>query len=76
MFQSVNDVIASFGAQKYICNNNVATVVYLGTALQKPILVEGVTRSALGDAFQVESHGFIQFKGKTVEVEVFSVSVG
>src|SRR6266550_2908473 len=41
MFQSVNDVIAGFGAQKYICNNNVATVVYLGTALQKPILVEG-----------------------------------
>jgi MoxR-like ATPase len=41
MFQSVNGVIAGFGAQKYICNNNVATVVYLGTALQKPILVEG-----------------------------------
>src|ERR1700754_4535533 len=41
MFQSVNDVIAGFGAQKYICNNNVATVVYLGTALEKPILVEG-----------------------------------
>src|SRR5258705_5142356 len=40
MFQSVNDVIAGFGAQKYVCNNNVATVVYLGTALQKPILVE------------------------------------
>ena len=42
----------------------------------KPILIEGVTRSALGDAFQVESHGLIQFKGKTVEVEVFSVPVG
>src|SRR5260370_42325556 len=41
MFQAVNDVIAGFGAQKYICNNNVATVVYLGTRLQKPILVEG-----------------------------------
>ena len=41
MFQSVDDVIAGFGAQKYICNKNVATVVYLGTTLQKPILVEG-----------------------------------
>ena len=27
-------------------------------------------------AFQIESHGPIQFKGKTVEVEVFSVPVG
>jgi MoxR-like ATPase len=41
MFRSVDEVIAQLGAQKYICNNNVATVVYLGTALQKPILVEG-----------------------------------
>jgi MoxR-like ATPase len=41
MFQSVDDVIAGFGTQKYICNKNVATVVYLGTMLQKPILVEG-----------------------------------
>ena len=44
--------------------------------LGKPILIEGMTRSALGDEFQVESHGLIQFKGKTVEVEVFSVPVG
>src|SRR5438046_9930050 len=41
MFQSVNDVITGFGTQKYICNKNIATVVYLGTMLQKPILVEG-----------------------------------
>ena len=41
--------------------------------LGKPILIEGVTRSALGDAFQVEAQGLIQFKGKTVEVEIFSV---
>ncbi len=41
MFQSVNDVVSEFSAQKYICNKNVATVVYLGTTLQKPILVEG-----------------------------------
>lgn len=41
MFRSVDDVIAGFGAQKYICNKNVATVVYLGASLEKPILVEG-----------------------------------
>jgi MoxR-like ATPase len=37
----VNQVIAGFGAQNYICNKNLATVVYLGICLQKPILVEG-----------------------------------
>src|ERR1700756_1563850 len=41
MFQSVDDVITGLGSQNYICNKNVATVVYLGTTLQKPILVEG-----------------------------------
>src|ERR671911_2280394 len=41
MFQSVNQVIAGFGAQNYICTKNLATVVYLGICLQKPILVEG-----------------------------------
>lgn len=41
MFRSVDDVIASFGTQKYLCNKSVATVVYLGTTMEKPILVEG-----------------------------------
>jgi MoxR-like ATPase len=41
MFGSVDDVISSFGAQQYLCNKSVATVVYLGTTMQKPILVEG-----------------------------------
>jgi MoxR-like ATPase len=41
MFRSVDEVIAGLGEQKYICNKNVATVVYLGTTLEKPILVEG-----------------------------------
>jgi MoxR-like ATPase len=41
MFRSVDEVIAGLGEQKYICNKNVATVVYLGTSLEKPILVEG-----------------------------------
>jgi len=39
----------------------------------KPILIEGVTRAALGDAFKLESHGKVQLKGKTVDVEIFSV---
>jgi MoxR-like ATPase len=41
MFQSIDEVIAGLGTQKYLCNKNVATVVYLGTSLQKPLLVEG-----------------------------------
>src|SRR5437016_14566458 len=41
MFQSVDDVVSGLGRQEYICNKNVATVVYLGNQLQKPILVEG-----------------------------------
>jgi MoxR-like ATPase len=41
MFQSEDQVIAGFGTQNYICNKSLATVVYLGISLQKPILVEG-----------------------------------
>lgn len=41
MFQSVDDVIHRLAGQKYICNRNVATVVYLACAMRKPILVEG-----------------------------------
>lgn len=41
MFQSVDDVIDRLAGQKYICNRNVATVVYLACAMRKPILVEG-----------------------------------
>jgi MoxR-like ATPase len=41
MFQSVDEVISGLGTQKYLCDKHVATVVYLGTSLQKPLLVEG-----------------------------------
>ncbi|MPZ77017.1 MAG: AAA family ATPase [Deltaproteobacteria bacterium] len=41
MFQSVDQVIAGFSSQNYICNKNLATVIYLGISLQKPVLVEG-----------------------------------
>ena len=40
----------------------------------KPILINEVTREALGDSFKIESHGPVQLKGKTIEVEVFSVA--
>ncbi len=41
MFSSIEDVIHRFGEQRYICNRRIATVVYLATHLEKPILVEG-----------------------------------
>jgi len=40
-FPSIEDVIERFAQQQYICNRTIATVVYLATHLQKPILVEG-----------------------------------
>ncbi|MCK6554006.1 MoxR family ATPase [Candidatus Binatia bacterium] len=40
-FQSIEDVVERFGRQRYICNRRIATVVYLASHLQKPILVEG-----------------------------------
>jgi adenylate cyclase len=44
--------------------------------LGEPILIEENTRLALSSEFQVTSHGKVQLKGKTIEVEVFSVPVG
>jgi MoxR-like ATPase len=41
MFTSIEHVISKFTEQRYICNQRIATVVYLATHLRKPILVEG-----------------------------------
>ena len=41
MFRSVDEVIAGLAGERYICNRDVATVVYLACAMPKPILVEG-----------------------------------
>ncbi len=41
MFASIDEVIERFGKHRYICNRRIATVVYLASQLQKPILVEG-----------------------------------
>lgn len=40
-FASIDDVIERFSEQRYICNRRIATVVYLASHLEKPILVEG-----------------------------------
>jgi MoxR-like ATPase len=41
MFDSVEDVQKGLLDQRYICNKNIATVVFLAVKLQKPVLVEG-----------------------------------
>ncbi len=41
MFESVDDVISQLQAQGYICDKNIATVVFLAAQLEKPVLVEG-----------------------------------
>jgi len=41
MFESVDDVIQKLNDQDYICGKDIATVVYLATKLEKPVLVEG-----------------------------------
>ena len=77
-------VIAGFtGTQHRATYTCVGDTVNLAARLEahtkvvgEPILIESATRTALGDAFQVRSHGPMQLKGKTVEVEVFSVSAG
>jgi MoxR-like ATPase len=40
-FASIAEVVERFGQHKYICSRRIATVVYLASHLQKPILVEG-----------------------------------
>jgi hypothetical protein len=39
----------------------------------KPILIDGATQTALSGGIKVEAEGPFQLKGKTVEVQVFSV---
>ena len=41
MFESVEDVIAQLGDQDYLCDKQIATVVFLAQQLDKPVLVEG-----------------------------------
>jgi MoxR-like ATPase len=41
MFKSISDVVKKLEEQKYVCTTDIATVVYLSTKIQKPLLVEG-----------------------------------
>jgi MoxR-like ATPase len=41
MFDSVDNVQKMLGEQDYICGRNIATVVFLASKLEKPVLVEG-----------------------------------
>ena len=41
MFDTVDEVQKRLLDQSYICNKNIATVVFLATKLHKPVLVEG-----------------------------------
>ena len=41
MFESVDDVIGELGSLGYICDKQIATVVFLAQQLSKPVLVEG-----------------------------------
>jgi len=41
MFSSIDEVIERFRQNNYIASRRIATVVYLASALQKPVLVEG-----------------------------------
>ncbi len=41
MFASIDDVTQRFAAQRYICNRRIATVIYLASHLEKPVLIEG-----------------------------------
>lgn len=40
-FTSIDDVVRRFADLQYICSRRIATVVYLTTRLEKPLLVEG-----------------------------------
>jgi MoxR-like ATPase len=41
MFKSKEDVAQQFKKQKYICSDEISTVIYLAEQMQKPVLVEG-----------------------------------
>jgi MoxR-like ATPase len=41
MFSSIDEVIERFTTNNYIASRRIATVIYLASALQKPVLVEG-----------------------------------
>jgi MoxR-like ATPase len=54
MFKNINDVKDALAAQQYIATDEIATVIFLATRLNKPVLVEGpagVGKTELGKAW-------------------------
>src|SRR5713226_8209903 len=41
MFESIEEVVERFAKHDYIASRRIATVIYIASALKKPILVEG-----------------------------------
>jgi len=41
MFSTIEDVIEQFAKFNYIASRRIATVIYLASAMKKPVLVEG-----------------------------------
>ena len=41
VFQSIDEVLRALKRQKYICDRRLATVIYLASQMEKPLLLEG-----------------------------------
>jgi len=41
MFESVDQVLERLGREQYVCDKNIATLVFLAEKLEKPVLIEG-----------------------------------
>ena len=41
MFEGIEDVRERLAEQRYVCDRRLATVVFLATKIDKPMLVEG-----------------------------------
>jgi len=55
--------------------NNAARLEAHTKLAGKPILIDDITRSGLSSAIRVEDEGLVQFKGKTMETQIFSVEI-
>src|SRR5271169_6447872 len=66
MFSTIEDVIEQFAKFNYIANRRIATVIYLASALKKPVLVEGpagVGKTDLGKVLaQAVGHDLIRLQ--------------
>jgi len=78
------DVIAGYtGTMRRATYTCVGDTVNLAARLEshtkvvgQPILIDAATRNALVSQIETKAEGIFQLKGKTIEIEVFSVPVG